>query len=87
MIFDEVRIHKYIHINNKLNVLNIKYNTFLFKFRYNRVLQQKVTRRCGSDTLNDTMVTPCPKMLPSEAVNTYGVSQYSSNHRVWITHW
>jgi hypothetical protein len=47
---------------------------FWFKFYYNRVLQQKVTRRCRSDTLDDTRATPCPKMPTSEAVNAYRVS-------------
>jgi hypothetical protein len=37
-------------------------------------LQQKVTRRYRSDTLDDTRATHCPKMPPSEVVNTYGVS-------------
>jgi hypothetical protein len=39
-------------------------------------LQQKITRRCGSDTLDEIRATLCPKMPPSEAVNAYGVSQY-----------
>jgi hypothetical protein len=32
------------------------------------------TRRCGSEILDDTRATPCPKMPPSEEVNGYGVS-------------
>jgi hypothetical protein len=36
----------------------------------------KITRRCGSDTLDDARATPCPKMPPFEAVNTYLVSHY-----------
>jgi hypothetical protein len=40
---------------------------------------RKVTRRCGSDTVDDTMATPFSKMSPSEAVDDYGVSQYGSN--------
>jgi hypothetical protein len=43
---------------------------------------KKVTHRCGSDTLDDTRATSCPKMPPLEVVNAYGVSQYGSNHRV-----
>jgi hypothetical protein len=31
----------------------------------------EITRRCGSDTLDDTSTTPCPKMPLSEAVNIY----------------
>jgi hypothetical protein len=36
----------------------------------------KITRRCRSKTLDDTRATPCPKMLPSEVINAYRVSQY-----------
>jgi hypothetical protein len=39
------------------------------------VLQWKDKRRCGSDILNDTKETPCPKMPLSEAINAYEVSQ------------
>jgi hypothetical protein len=39
-------------------------------------MQWKITRGCGSNTLNDTRVTPCPKMPPSEVVNAYRISQY-----------
>jgi hypothetical protein len=36
----------------------------------------EITRRCGSDTLDDIRATPYPKMSPSEVVNAYGVSRY-----------
>jgi hypothetical protein len=30
----------------------------------------------GRDTLDDTQVTPCPKVPPSTTVNVYDASQY-----------
>jgi hypothetical protein len=76
MILDEARIHKYTHINHKLNALNIKYYNFDSSFNITEFCSRKATRRCKSDTLNDTRVTTCPKMPHSEAINAYGVSQY-----------
>jgi hypothetical protein len=75
-ILDEARIHKYTHTNHKLRALNIKYYNFGLCFDTIEFCSRKITRRCGSDTLDDTRETPCPKMPPSEVVNTYGVSQY-----------
>jgi hypothetical protein len=34
---------------------------------------EKFTHRWGSEILDGTRATPCSKMLPSEAVNEYGV--------------
>jgi hypothetical protein len=38
----------------------------------------EITCRGRSKTLDDTRATPCPKMLPLEAINAYGVSQYGA---------
>jgi hypothetical protein len=84
---DEARIHKYTHRNHKLNALNIEYYNFDSSFYTTEFCSGTDTHRCGSDTLNGTHVTPCPKMPPSTAVNAYGGSQHGSNRRVWITHW
>jgi hypothetical protein len=41
-----------------------------------------------SKSLDDTRATPYPKMPPSEAVYTYGVSQYGVQPSgVWTSHW
>jgi hypothetical protein len=42
----------------------------------------------GSETLDNTRATPCPKMLPSEATYAYEVSQYGVQLlRVWTSYW
>jgi hypothetical protein len=73
MILGEARIHKYTHTNNKLSILNIKYYKLSSNFdTWSFVVEIKY--RCGSDTLDDTKVTPCPKMSPSKVFISYGVS-------------
>jgi hypothetical protein len=62
-------------MNHKLSVLNIKYYNFGSSFDTIKFYSEKVTRRRGSDTLDDTRATPCPKMPPSEAVNACKVSR------------
>jgi hypothetical protein len=79
MILDKARIHKYTHTKHKLSTLNIKHYNYGSSFDTTEFCSGGVTRRCGSDTLDDTRATPCPKMPPSEAVNAYGVSEYGPN--------
>jgi hypothetical protein len=76
MILDEVRIHKYTHINHELSALNIKFYNFGSSFDTTEFCSRKVTRRCRSNTLDDTRATLCPKMPLSEVANAYRVSQY-----------
>jgi hypothetical protein len=71
-ILDEARIHKYTHINHKLNTLNIKYYKFSSSFD-TQSFAAEITHRCRSDTLDDTIAAHCPKMPPSEMVNAYGL--------------
>jgi hypothetical protein len=54
--------------------MNTKYYNFGSNFDTTEFCSGRITRRCRSDTLDDTRATPCPKMLPSEVVNVYGVS-------------
>jgi hypothetical protein len=75
MILDEARIHKYTYTNHELSFLNIKYYNFGSNFNTIEFCSG-ITRRCRSDTLDDTRAPPCPKILPSEMVNAYSVSQY-----------
>jgi hypothetical protein len=76
MVLHEARIHKYTHTNYKLSPLNIKYYNFGSSFDTIEFCSGRITCTCRSDTLDDTMATPCPKMPTSEAVNAYRVSQY-----------
>jgi hypothetical protein len=46
----------------------------LVQFLIQQSFIMESTRRSGSETLNNTRVTPYPKMPPSEAVNAYRVS-------------
>jgi hypothetical protein len=51
----------------------MKYYNFDSSFDTSEFLQRKYTRRCRSDTLDDTRATHCPKMSPSEAVIAYSL--------------
>jgi hypothetical protein len=54
--------------------LDIKYYNSCSNFDTKSFAAENVYVDAESDILSDTQVTPCPKMLPSEAVNAYNVS-------------
>jgi hypothetical protein len=78
IIFAEARIYKYIHINHKLNIVNIKYYNFYSIFDTTEFCRGKSICGCESKSLDNTRTTPCPTVPPSEAVNAY-MSQHGSN--------
>jgi hypothetical protein len=66
--------YKYTHTNHNSSVLNVKLLQIeRFKFDTSKFMQQNLMI-IGSDTLNDTLATPCPRVSCSAAVNAYGTS-------------